>query len=138
MQSGLHAMIAYIFQPFNGNESRLSITGEEIIVDDGAATAIALIFHELCTNAVKYGALSVESGTVAVHSSVSGKLLSIRWIESGGPPPNSTVVGSGFGTTLTERTVSQQLGGSISRHWEPTGLIVQMDVDVTTLRRQVH
>lgn len=135
VQSGLHAMIAHILQPFSGEEERLSLIGEDVIVDDGAATAIALIFHELSTNAAKYGSLSAEFGRVAIHTTVSGNLLSIRWIESGGPIPPSTVIGSGFGTRLTDRTVAQQLGGSITRFWEPTGLIVQMEIDMTTLRR---
>lgn len=135
VQSGLHAMISHILQPFNGKEDRLSLSGQDVIVDDGAATAIALVFHELSTNAAKYGALSVDRGRVAIDTALSGGRLSIRWIESGGPIPRPTVVGTGFGTRLTDRTVSQQLGGSISRFWEPTGLIVDVDIDVTTLRR---
>lgn len=94
---------------------RLRVKGPELRVQPRTAVAVAMAVHELCTNAVKYGALSNDSGTVGVEWEVVGagadSLLRLEWRESGGPPvtpPESR----GFGTRMIERALAAELGGS--------------------------
>lgn len=85
--------------------------GPDLILTPRAANAISLALHELATNAVKYGALSVESGRVEVtwELSTDGG-FSLRWEEDGGPPVRPPER-HGFGSTLLERVTGRELGG---------------------------
>jgi PAS domain S-box-containing protein len=80
-----------------------------------AAVALAMAFHELATNAAKYGALSVPGGRVEVAwgPTVDGRALEITWIEEGGPPIVSPPGRRGFGSVLLERGLARQFGGEI-------------------------
>jgi two-component sensor histidine kinase len=79
------------------------IDGEPLVVENGFAQSFALIVHELATNAVKYGSLSAQQGTVTLAWSVvftaEGRHLKLSWTERGGPPP-PTKVTPGFGSAL--------------------------------------
>ncbi len=79
------------------------IDGEPLVVENGFAQSFALIVHELATNAVKYGSLSAQQGTVTLGWSVvftaEGRHLKLSWTERGGPPP-PTKVTPGFGSAL--------------------------------------
>ncbi len=84
-----------------------------------------MTLHELTTNAVKYGALSVPGGRVTVTATVldspDGARLSIAWTEVGGPtvtPPSR----KGFGSRLIERGLTGQVGGTLSMDYAPQGL----------------
>ncbi|MBT2185968.1 HWE histidine kinase domain-containing protein [Sphingobium nicotianae] len=90
--------------------AHLKIEGENVLLHPAAFTTLALLFHELMTNAVKYGALS-DSGTVELswRQDEEGSLL-IDWEESGGPPVTPPQR-RGFGTTIIEKTVPHDLGG---------------------------
>lgn len=101
--------------------TKLKTDGPNVLVHPAAFTALALVFHELITNAVKYGALS-DSGEVSVCWRVDedGSLL-IDWAESGGPPvtPPSR---RGFGTTVIEQTIPHDLGGDAELRYQLGGL----------------
>ncbi|AFL50565.1 two-component sensor histidine kinase [Sinorhizobium fredii] len=90
--------------------------------------SLSLILHELATNAIKYGALSIPTGQVCVRWEVaeaSAPHLRLVWQESGGPsvtPPAS----SGFGTQLIEFAVSRELGGRVELNYAPAGLRVEI------------
>jgi len=94
---------------------RLRVAGPEVRVQPRTAVSIAMAVHELCTNAVKYGALSNDSGKVSVEWDVAdaggANRLRFRWREEGGPPvtPPET---RGFGTRMIERALAAELGGS--------------------------
>ena len=79
------------------------IDGEPLVVENGFAQSFALIVHELATNAVKYGSLSAQQGTVTLGWSVvftaEGRHLKLSWTERGGPPPPAKVT-PGFGSAL--------------------------------------
>ena len=79
------------------------IDGEPLVVENGFAQTFALIVHELATNAVKYGSLSTQQGTVSLAWSMvpaaEGRKLKLSWIERGGPPP-PTKITPGFGSAL--------------------------------------
>ena len=66
--------------------SRVALSGPEISLDPKAALSLSLLFHELSTNAVKYGCLSVPAGRVSVSWSIADGFLTLKWIEQGGPP----------------------------------------------------
>lgn len=114
-------------------EQRLSISGGDIAVSDRAATPVALVFHELATNSMKYGALAADKGRVDVIVSQEAAMLRFKWTESGGAAIATPPSHSGFGSKLVDMSVTQQLGGSIERLWLPTGLQILMEVQAARL-----
>ena len=105
---------------------RFDIGGDAVWVAPRAALALSLAFHELGTNAVKYGALSGEGGRVSIGWRSEGGRLRIDWKEQDGPP----VVppgGGGFGTRLIERGLAADLGGEARLQFEPDGLRCLID-----------
>lgn len=101
---------------------RIRVAVERMGVGESAATSLALIIHELATNSLKYGALSVEAGTLDVSSTSMGAEISVVWMEQGGPSLTSTPERTGFGSKLVELSVSHQLGGTIDYDWSNGGL----------------
>jgi two-component sensor histidine kinase len=95
-------------------------------VGTGAATALALIMHELATNSMKYGALSSGTGTLDVSSSIDADEITLTWLERGGPTVDKPEGLTGFGSKLVQRSVVGQLGGSIDYDWSGEGLIVTL------------
>jgi two-component sensor histidine kinase len=98
-----------------------------------AVQPIAMVLHELATNAAKYGALCAAGGRVDVQWRVGRRegedgLFRLRWAESGGPPVAGAPARRGFGARVVEATVRRQLGGTLERRWEPTGLVVEIAV----------
>lgn len=117
------------------DEGRLQIVGDDIGLDDRGATPVALVFHELATNAAKYGALSVHDGEVCITVRRDADSVEIIWVEHGGPAVGGAPERQGFGTRLTDMSVVQQLGGTLSREWLPEGLKVTMRVQTNRLVR---
>jgi PAS domain S-box-containing protein len=117
------------------DEARLRIEGDDIGLDDRGATPIALVFHELATNAAKYGALSVAEGSVVIETRRVGDSIRISWTESDGPPVVGKPERQGFGTRLTDMSVVQQLGGTLEREWLPAGLRVNIEIRAERLVR---
>ncbi|GGE10124.1 hypothetical protein GCM10011529_15590 [Polymorphobacter glacialis] len=134
--ASLKGMLAQLLAAYRtkGRE-RIVITGEDIDIDDRSATPLALVFHEMATNAAKYGALSVYEGQVAVSIGRGADgAAEIVWQERGGPAV--AVPGrSGFGTRLMDLSVVRQLGGTIAREWLVGGLRVGITVPMTAMRR---
>ena len=116
-------------------DGALSISGDDPVLPPMEAQALGLIMHELATNAVKYGALSVPEGRVAVRfetapGEAEGVRLSLRWEETGGPrvtPPGR----AGFGTMLLSKMAQHQHGGTASFDWAPEGLRYALSMDVS-------
>jgi PAS domain S-box-containing protein len=131
----LHGLLEELLVPYRGqSDGRVAITGEDIRVDDRSATPFALLFHELATNAAKYGALCHEHGTVTVHTRLTDALACIEWRENGGPPVIEPMA-DGFGSKLIELSIVRQMGGSIERDWQPTGLVMRVAIPLTSLNR---
>ncbi len=97
-------------------------------VDSDTAPGLALLIHELATNAVKYGALSVADGRVSIQMAVDGVRAELSWVERGGPIPGE-VSQSGFGTRLLVAALAN-CGGSASRRFEPTGIVCEISFPV--------
>lgn len=107
---------------------RIRVAVERMGVGETAATAIALIIHELATNSMKYGALSNPTGTLDVASVTEGDHIVLTWLERGGPAVTAPDGAVGFGSKLVKRSVSGQLGGAIDYNWAQGGLIVTLRV----------
>jgi two-component sensor histidine kinase len=103
---------------------RIRVAVERMGVGETAATSLAMVMHELATNSLKYGALSTELGTLDVSSQSDGDMLSLIWMERGGPPVEAPPGAEGFGSAMVQRSVSRQLGGSIAHDWSEGGLVV--------------
>jgi PAS domain S-box-containing protein len=119
-------LLAQQLGPFGaGKTARIRFAGPDVDLQASEAFSLCLAFHELMTNAAKYGALSVGKGRVSVEWDVAAdhegsRILQLRWSETGGPvvsPPTRT----GFGTKLIQRTIAS-LRGEIDLAFEPSGL----------------
>jgi len=134
----LHAFLADLFKPYSDlkGEPRILLSGEDATFDDQAATSVALLFHELATNAAKYGALSREDGRVALDTRRSGDRFILIWTETGGPAIAGPPARTGFGSSLASLSVEGQLGGKLERIWSPPGLQVIADLPATALSRR--
>jgi two-component sensor histidine kinase len=110
--------------PFDdANHMRFTKAGPEFDLADKAAMALAMALHELCTNAAKYGALSNTAGRVAIRWSLhdDGESFTMDWQETGGPPV-SRPGASGFGTTMIQSVLAQQIDGTVTIDYCPDGL----------------
>src|ERR1700712_4758092 len=107
--------------------ARVSISTPQLLVGEKSATALALVVHELATNSVKYGALCNANGTIDVKCSSNGDgEVEIIWSETGGPVVRKPSGPPGFGTKLVIRSLSDQLGGTISATWPATGAVIAL------------
>ncbi|MFZ5668423.1 MAG: HWE histidine kinase domain-containing protein [Pseudomonadota bacterium] len=101
---------------------QVRIEGPALRLAPDAVQPVSLLIHELATNAVKYGALSVEHGQVRVGWRVTPEeSLELAWTETGGPPVIEPAA-RGFGSTLITEVTGRQLGGSLAIDWAPGGL----------------
>ena len=101
------------------DESRIAASGPNLFLAPQVALHLGLVLHELGTNAIKYGALSLPQGKVAITWAVNGDLLRLEWTERGGPPAGPPAR-RGFGTNLIEQSVRAQ-GGTAEVAYAPEG-----------------
>lgn len=109
--------------------SRVSLEGDRLVLTPNAAQALGMAFHELATNALKYGALSGDKGQVVVEWRIDAvgeePELFVAWREKGGPAV-AMPGRAGFGTTIIERVTGESLGGSVVMTYAPTGLVWEL------------
>lgn len=107
---------------------RVVLDGPTLKLTAEQALSLALVFHELATNAAKYGALSADGGRVEVRwRRVADRRLSLTWVERGGPAV-SAPTRRGFGSRLIDRTASQDLGGRATVRYAAEGLELDLDL----------
>ena len=140
-QATLFAFLEDLLSPYAMPEAdplggRITIAGTDQGFDDLAATPLALIFHELATNAAKYGALSTPGGRVAIQVTAEEGEIVLCWRESGGPPLSGTPGHEGFGSRLANISVEGQLGGKVVRRWLPGGLELEARLPARALQRR--
>lgn len=121
-----------------GNIEQFTITGDNIAVSSGPAVALSMVIHELCTNALKYGALSVPDGRVSIVWSIDdvANRFKLEWRESGGPLVVAPLKKS-FGSRFIEQALPGQLQGEARLIFEPTGLVCDVNIPTTSLQEQV-
>jgi PAS domain S-box-containing protein len=109
-------------------KDRAQINGPDVLLEPSAAQAVAIVVHELATNAAKYGSLSSPQGHVRVEwSRAENDGLVIRWIEAGGPtisPPTS----QGLGTRVMDSMIRGQLNGRAHLDWRAGGLLCEISI----------
>jgi two-component sensor histidine kinase len=126
-------VIRFAIKPFDSrNTSRFAVHDTTLEIGPNAVLPITLSLNELCTNAVKYGALSNQAGRIEIGAAVDEKNLKVTWSESGGPLVSEPTRLS-FGTRLIGR-LAEQLHGAATLTYRPAGLIYELDVPVTALR----
>jgi PAS domain S-box-containing protein len=109
--------------------ARVILVGPMVLVPPKTAVSLAMAFHELATNALKYGSLSVPEGRVEISWHQEGDRLRLQWQESGGPAVTAPVR-SGFGTRLIERSLAAELEGSARLDYRPGGLVCTIEARV--------
>jgi two-component sensor histidine kinase/integral membrane sensor domain MASE1 len=123
--------------PYQSEDApRFTVEGPEIWLPPKQALALTLALHELCANALRFGALSDERGGVDIRWIDRGARFGFTWREHGGPrvsPPSK----GGFGTRLIERGLQQDLAGEISVRYEETGLVCVVEAPLPKAEAEV-
>src|SRR3982751_6900239 len=133
--SELRDMIRTIVAPHEADNGRrrLSIKGPPIHCGEHASNSIALIFHELATNAVKYGALREEEGHIVIDWRCEDGNLILHWIERGGPPIEMAPETLNFGSTLVQNTVTRRFNGTLDCEWPREGMMATITIPIERL-----
>ena len=139
--AGLLDVVQAALEPFgiaNGRSERFRVTGENVRFPPKSALALGIAFHELATNAVKYGAFSGETGCVRVAWTIEpapeGDTLILSWTEDNGPavsPPSK----KGFGSRVLERGLALELGGTTHLDYRPDGVVCTITIPAPKLSR---
>ncbi|PXA82652.1 histidine kinase [Caulobacter sp. D4A] len=131
--ASLRQIVEGSLKPYLGGEHRATIAGPDLMVSPKPAVVMALAFHELAINALKYGALSVPGGEVEVGwASEPGARLVITWTEHGGPPVK-TPTRRGFGSRIIELALASELDGEVALDYRPEGLVCTVRAPLTAL-----
>jgi two-component sensor histidine kinase len=123
--AGLKEVIERALAPL-GVRHRVIMSGPDTLLGPSSVTAYLLGLHELLTNALKHGALSVAEGTVTISWKAQGDRVHLTWKENDGPAP-PTDPKPGAGTRLLERVVSAELGTRVRIDFQKTGLVCEFD-----------
>ncbi len=137
-EASLRTLVDAAGRPYEGVETaRFRLSGPDVTLGSRAALGVALVLHELGTNAAKYGALSGEHGQVEVtwtlDHRLEGQHLHLEWRERGGPPVVPPTH-SGFGSRLIERSLAAELSATISLAYPPAGATFTLDAPLAALR----
>lgn len=126
-------LLAVLLAPYDdlgAFSGRIRVSVPRMGVGEQTATTLALVFHELATNSLKYGALSSPTGTLDVASTDSeDDDILIVWTETGGPPVVAPASVTGFGSKLMNRALSDQLRGTLVCDWPPEGVIIRLTLN---------
>jgi two-component sensor histidine kinase len=137
-QSGTSAdlgdLVRQVLAPHLDSGRRCSVAGPTITIGANATASLALVIHELATNAAKYGSLSALAGEVEVGWSEQDGVVVLQWRERGGPRVEQEPTSVGFGSKLINVTVKRQLAGRIDYDWDATGLSVRISLPVTSVQ----
>jgi two-component sensor histidine kinase len=125
--SDLQDVVSRVLQPYLlNNPERMRMFGPKVPLSPRLAVVLAMIVHEIATNAAKYGALSNDTGTVTLDWEVieddAKPQLRLIWTETGGPHVSAPVQ-RGFGSRLIERSARDQLGGEATVDFLPRGVV---------------
>jgi len=116
------------YEDLGAFRGRIRVAVPRIGIGNAAATVLSLIIHELATNSLKYGALSVETGILDLSGTTKDRDVELVWTERGGPEVEPAEAVDGYGSKLLRQSVSNQLGGTISYDWSPEGVVVVLNL----------
>jgi len=117
----LRRLVDEELEPYRNADARVVITeGAVLLLDSRRAQTVALVLHELATNAAKHGALVLSSGRIKLGWRLEGSFLVLEWSESGGPPVHSPS-SRGYGMRVISASI-EQLGGEVKFDWRLEGL----------------
>jgi two-component sensor histidine kinase len=128
-------VIRAAIEPFDSHDVRRFVVQDTSIeIGPGAVLPLTMSLNELCTNAVKYGALSNATGRIHITSTVDEKaqLFKLTWTEKGGPAVQEPTRRS-FGTRLIAG-LADQLHGDVRLRYEPEGVVYELDISLAVLR----
>jgi two-component sensor histidine kinase len=111
----------------------LLLEGDDFRVHPKSAIAISMALHELGTNALKYGALSADGGTVAMRWTTKDCRFRLRWEECGGPAV-AAPRHKGFGSRMIERGLASELHGDVRIEYRPEGVVCSIDAPLDVIR----
>lgn len=132
--TSMTALLRTLLRPYDDGSGRVSVSGDDVQIAAAAVTPVALVFHELATNAVKYGALCDDDGALTIALRRQGDRLLIDWKERC-PAPSQVSEGAGFGSRLFKAVVEGQLRGTAVRRSTPEGLAIDMSLPLSSLVR---
>lgn len=122
-------LISVLLAPYDDTGAfagRIRVAVPRMGVGERTAETLALVIHELATNSLKHGALSIEEGTLDVSSTADDLDLCLVWAEDGGPAISEPPDMRGFGSKLVARSISEQLNGEMTYEWQPSGLVATL------------
>jgi two-component sensor histidine kinase len=132
----LTAILRTAIDPFDiAGGGRFIVQSSNIEVSSAAVLPLAMVLNELCTNAVKHGALSNVTGRVEINANVdvARKQFRLRWAERGGPVVRKPTHRS-FGTRLIEQRFVSRLQGEARLSFEPSGVVCELDIPLASLK----
>ena len=130
----LHQLLEKVVAPYQDDiQQRISVAGLDFPLAERHATKIALLFHELATNAAKYGALLVPEGKVAITTRTVDDHVILAWEETGGPSISEGRAIPGFGTRLID-SIAKEFPATVIRDWKADGLCVTFGIAADTLQ----
>jgi PAS domain S-box-containing protein len=134
---GLTGLVRHQLAPY-ATDANMTISGPDVMLSAAATQAVAMVLHELVTNAAKYGALSTPDGRVSVswNSTAEGRTagtLTILWNETGGPPANSPAR-AGFGTSLIRDLIPHELEGTVDLCFPSEGVNCKIEFPLSAAR----
>ena len=137
--AGCRTLIESAVKAFQSKSlDQFEIAGDNIAVSSGPAVSLSMVIHELCTNAVKHGALSAPNGRVSISWAVSEDRpprFKLHWKERGGPPVQEPSRKS-FGSRLIEQALPGQLQGEARLRFEPDGLSCEVNIPLSVMQER--
>lgn len=125
-------LLTVLLAPYNdlgAFSGRIRVSVPRMRVGESATNILAMVVHELATNSLKHGALSIDTGILDVSCSAHDEAVTVIWTESGGPKVKPPTGSRGYGSKLVERSVIGHLRGSISYDWAEDGVVVTLKVN---------
>jgi two-component sensor histidine kinase len=138
--AGMLDVVAGAAKPFDNHEHpQFEITGPDFLVKAKAVLSLSMALHEMCTNAVKYGALKTGEGRVSIRWDIESKdgerILHLVWTERDGPPivPPARF---GFGSKMIERVLAYELEAEVETRYPSTGMILTIRAPLSRIRAE--
>ena len=137
-ENTLEDLVRAIMEPYSdpalpAHSKRVLIAGPQVPLGTESITAMALVLHELATNAAKYGAFSTASGRVMVSWTIESAKLVFKWQERDGPAVSGPPAKEGFGSRLARHSIEGQLHGDLVFFWEAEGLTANLSASAERL-----